>query len=164
MLRVLARDARWPRRGLRPLRPRAPLIPALLALVTFASASACSGAHDVRARYPEPPAPGEARAGLELRFTGSMSNVYVAVNGRLVCAGEHTDRILVTDLPPGNTQVIVAADGEPAEKAFAIDLPAGRVTVVPLAAPPSSNGGGFLVQALVSALVYGAYLALRSAL
>jgi hypothetical protein len=134
---------------------------AALVLVGFLSL-AC--VRDVTARFPGNLRPGEVPAELELRFTSSVSGAHVAVNGTLVVADERTDRIVITDLPPGPTSIIVAVEGEVQEKVFSLNLEAGRRIVVPLATVASGGAGSLIVQTLVSVLVNGAYIALRSLL
>lgn len=133
-----------------------------LALFPLLALTACP--HDVMVRWPEAPIAPEAGATLELRFTDTVSHAQVSVNGRLMVSGERTNVVVISGIPAGNTSVVVAAEGMPMEKAFAVDLQPGQHVVVPLIAPPSQPFFGMVAQAFIGAVVFLGYEAIRSAL
>jgi hypothetical protein len=121
-------------------------------------------AHDVLVRYPVPEGAEAPRAVLELRFTDTVYDANVSVNGKLVVEGVRTTKVVIEDLPAGPTQVVVASSGAPMERAFQVELPPGGRVVVPLVAPAGGSGGAgtIFLQALASVFVYGVYAALHS--
>lgn len=101
-------------------------IPAALAIVLVCGACA----HDVHRRFPAPP---DAPTGtLALHFTEAASSVAVAVNGVLVVGDEHTQHVVIEDVPTGYAEVAIAAG--PGEKQVRVWIDADRVTTVPVGA------------------------------
>jgi hypothetical protein len=96
--------------------------------------TACS--HDVRVRYPAPP---DAPTGtLVLLFGEAAGDVAVAINGQLMCEGEHTDRVTIDNVPVGTAKIVMAANG--ADKQFEMWIDGDHPTTVPLGVPDAGNG------------------------
>jgi len=110
---------------------------------------ACS--HDVRVKYPAPP--GAPTGTLVLLLGQPASDVAVSINGRLVCEGEHTDRVTIDNIPVGTAEVIFAGNG--VDKPFHTWIDDEHPTTVPLGVP--DPGGGFfktLAASILTIVVY----------
>ena len=93
-------------------------------------------AHDVGAHYPSEPT--EPTGTLVLQLTKPASDVTVAVNGVLVVNDEHTGRVVITGVPTGTREIVMAANG--GDKAFNVWIDSTRPTTVPLGVPDDSFG------------------------
>ena len=93
-------------------------------------------AHDVEAHFPSQPT--EPTGTLVLQLTKPASDVTVAINGVLVVDDEHTQRVVVTGVPTGNREVVLAANG--GDKAFNVWIDSARPTTVPLGVADDSYG------------------------
>ena len=108
-------------------------------------------AHDVDARFPSRPE--DPTGTLVLEMNKPASGVTVAVNGVLVVEDEHTERVVITGVPIGTTEVIMAANG--GDRAFKIDVNSERATTVPMGIPDeSASFVKSLAGSLLSILVY----------
>jgi hypothetical protein len=91
--------------------------------------------HDVRVTYPA--APDAPTGTLVLRLTTS-ADVSVAVNGLLVVDGEKTDKVVITNVPIGSNDVVIAANG--GDKAMRVFVTSEQWTTVPMGIPEASSG------------------------
>ena len=108
-------------------------------------------AHVVAAHYPSQPS--EPTGTLVLQLTKPASDVTVAINGVLVVDDEHTGRVVITGVPTGTREVVMAANG--GDKAFNVWIDSTRATTVPLGVP--DEGSGFLKSLFGSVLTIVAY-------
>ncbi|HTL35628.1 MAG TPA: hypothetical protein VL326_21010 [Kofleriaceae bacterium] len=118
-------------------------------LIVGVVAAGC--AHDIAARYPSQPT--EPTGTLVLQLTKAADGVTVAVNGMLVVDDAHTQRVVVTGVPTGQSDVVIAANG--GDKAFHVWIDSSHATTVPLGVP--DEGSGFiksLAGSLLTIVVY----------
>jgi hypothetical protein len=108
-------------------------------------------AHDVEAHYPSQPT--EPTGTLVLQLTKPASDVTVAINGVLVVDDEHTERVVITGVPTGTREIVMAANG--GDKAFNVWIDSTRRTTVPLGVP--DEGSGFLKSLFGSVLTIVVY-------
>jgi len=95
-------------------------------------------ARDVRATYPAPP--GTPTGRLVLLLSRPANNVTVALNGQLVVEDRKTGRVTVDQIPVGNVEVTMSANGS--DKQFRVWVDDAHPTTVPLGVP--EQGMGFL--------------------
>jgi hypothetical protein len=93
-------------------------------------------AQDVRVRFPSPPE--DISGTLVLQLAESASDVSVALNGMLVVDNVHTQRIVISGVPIGTADVVMAANG--VDKEFHVWVGAEHATTVPLGVPDASSG------------------------
>jgi len=108
-------------------------------------------AHDVHVNFPAPP--GAPTGTLVLLMGQPASDVAVSINGLLMLEGAHTERIRIDDVPVGNAEVVVAANGT--DKQFHVWVGDDHPTTVPLGVP--DPGAGFvktLFGTLLTIVVY----------
>lgn len=108
-------------------------------------------AHDVEAHYPSQPT--EPTGTLVLQLTKPADDVTVAINGVLVVDDEHTERIVITGVPTGTREIVMAANG--GDKAFNVWIDSARPTTVPLGV--ADEGSSFiktLAGSLLTIVVY----------
>jgi hypothetical protein len=121
----------------------------LVALVFVFGVSGC--AHDVHIRYPSPP---DTPTGtIVLLLSSAASGVSVAIEGFLVVEDEHTDRIVITNVPIGTQELVMTANG--ASNAMKVWVGGDHATTIPLGIPDATPG--FLktiVGTVVSLLAY----------
>ena len=118
-------------------------------LVLALVAAGC--AHDIEAHYPSQPT--EPTGTLVLQLTKAASDVTVAINGVLVVDDEHTERVVITGVPTGTREIVMAANG--GDKAFNVWIDATRPTTVPLGVP--DEGSGFIKSLFGSVLTIVIY-------
>jgi hypothetical protein len=110
---------------------------------------ACS--HDVQAKFPAPP---NAPVGkLVLLLSRPASNVSVAINGQLVVEDQKTGRVTIEQVPVGNAEITMTANGS--DKQFRVWVDDTYVTTVPLGVP--EQGMGFIktvMGTLISLVAY----------
>ncbi|HEX4453013.1 MAG TPA: hypothetical protein VH143_19195 [Kofleriaceae bacterium] len=116
---------------------------------------ACT-AHDVRVHYPLA-SPDDAGGTLVLLLTQPADDVTVAIDGVLVAANAHTQRLVIDRVPVGTAEVIVAANGE--DKSFKAWIGTDHATTVPLGVPDASMGfiktlAGTLITIVVYSLLH----------
>jgi hypothetical protein len=108
-------------------------------------------ANDVHVKFPAPPS---APVGTLVLLMGEpASNVAVSINGLLMVEDAHTARIRIDDVPVGNAEVVVAANG--IDKQFRVWIGDEHPTTVPLGVP--DPGAGFvktLLGTLLTIVVY----------
>ena len=90
---------------------------------------------------------------LVLLLSQPASDVTVAVNGVLVCESSHTQRVVVTGVPVGTAEVVVAANG--IDKQFHAWVGTDHATTVPLGVPDGTMG--FVKTLLGTVLTLVAY-------
>jgi hypothetical protein len=119
-------------------------------LLALCLAAGCT-AHDMRVRFPAVP---EAPTGtLVLQLAQPASDVSVAIDGVLVVDQAHTQKIVVSDVPVGTREVVMAANG--ADKQLRVWVGGDHATTVPLGVPDA--GVGFaktLLGTLITIVVY----------
>jgi hypothetical protein len=102
---------------------------ALLLLFVFGCAK------DVHARFPAPP---DAPTGtLVLLLSQPATGVSLAINGRLVVEDARTRKIVITSVPTGTSEVILAANG--ADKQMRVWVDDTQTTTIPLGVPDGST-------------------------
>lgn len=126
---------------------------ALLVLIAALVLGGC--AHDVRVNYPAPA--GAPTGTLVLLFSQPASDVNVAINGVLVVEGQHTGRVTIANVPSGNEEVVITANG--ADKAFKTWVDSDHPTTIPLGVPDASTGfwkglAGTLLTVIVYSLLH----------
>jgi len=112
-------------------------------------------AHDVRAGFPAPP--GAPTGTLVLLLSRPANNVTVAINGQLIVEDEKTGRVMIKDIPTGNAEITMSANGS--DKQFRVWVDDTHVTTVPLGVP--EQGMGFLKSVLGTLISLIAYSLLR---
>ncbi len=117
-------------------------------LVVIALLVGCT--HDIRAVYPTEP--GQPTGRLVLILT-QAADVTLSVNGLLVLDGEHTRKITIDNIPTGNAEITLAANG--GDKQFRAWVDSERPTTVPLGVP--SENGSFLKTLAGSLITLVAY-------
>lgn len=121
----------------------------LVLLLVLGCAAGC--AHDVHVRFPAPP---DTPTGtIVLLLSSAASGVSVAIEGFLVVEDEHTERIVITNVPIGTQELVMTANG--ANQAMKLWVGGDHATTVPLGVPDATPG--FLktiVGTLVSLLAY----------
>src|SRR4051812_23497890 len=95
-------------------------------------------ARDIEAHFPSQPT--DPTGTLVLQLTKPASGVTVSINGALVVDDEHTGRVVITGVPVGTDEVILAVNG--GDKAFRVFIDSQRPTTVPLGVP--DEGSGFI--------------------
>jgi hypothetical protein len=105
-------------------------------LVLGIAAALAGCAHDVEARFPSQPT--DPTGTLVLQLTQAASDVTVAINGVLVVDDAHTQRVVITGVPTGTREIVMAANG--GDKAFNVWIDSTRPTTVPLGVPDESSG------------------------
>ena len=96
--------------------------------------AACT--HDVHVRYPAPA--DIPTSTLVLLLSQPATGVTVAVNGILVVEDARTGRIVISNVPTGHDDVVIAANGT--DKAFRAWVESDHPTTVPLGVPQESTG------------------------
>jgi hypothetical protein len=112
-------------------------------------------AHDVRARYPA--APDAPTGTLVLLLSQPAHGVSVALGGLLVVEDAHTRKVVVENVPTGNVEVTLAANGS--DKSFRVWVDDLNPTTVPLGVPGEQVG--FLKSIFASLVTIVAYSLLR---
>jgi hypothetical protein len=102
--------------------------------VLFVLLTAC--AHDVYVKYPA--APDDPTGTVVLLLSQAASDVNVAINGILVVQNAHTDRIVITNAPAGNEDIIITANG--GDKAMRVWVGTDHATTVPMGVPDVTTG------------------------
>ena len=92
-----------------------------------------------------------------LLLTQPADDVTVAINGVLVAANAHTQRLVIDRVPVGTAEVILAANGE--DKQFKAWIGTDHATTVPLGVPDASMGfiktlAGTLITIVVYSLLH----------
>ena len=111
--------------------------------------------HDVRARYPA--APDAPTGTLVILLSQPASGVTVAIGGLLVVEDAHTKKVVIENVPVGNVDVTLAANGS--DKQFRIWIDDAHPTTVPMGVPESSMG--MLKSIFASLISIVAYSMLR---
>jgi hypothetical protein len=93
-------------------------------------------AHDVRANFPA--APGAPTGTLVLLLSRPADHVTVAVNGQLVVEDRKTGRVTIAQIPVGNAEIAMTANGS--DKQFRVWVDDTHVTSVPLGVPEPGMG------------------------
>ncbi len=106
----------------------------LVVMVVIVFIAGC--AHDVHVRYPA--APDEPTGTVVLLMSQAASDVNVAINGILVVEDAHTSRIVISNAPAGNQDIIMTANGS--DKAMRIYIGTDHATTIPLGVPDASSG------------------------
>jgi len=102
--------------------------------------------HDVHAVFPAPP---DAPTGtLVLLLSQPAPDVTVAIGGVLVVERQRTRRVEVTNVPVGNAEVAIVANGS--DKQLRAWIDDTRPTTIPLGVPDAQ--GGF-VKSLLGSLI-----------
>lgn len=103
-------------------------------------------ARDVHVRYPAPP---DTPTGtIVLLLSSAASGVSVAIEGFLVVEGEHTERVVITNVPIGHQEVVMTANG--ANQAMKLWVGGDHATTIPLGVPEPTPG---LLKTVLGALV-----------
>jgi hypothetical protein len=128
--------------------------PSYMRWVLALALAAC--ARDVRVSYPLA-VPADAGGTLVVWLTQPADDVTVAVNGVLVAADAHTQRVVIDRVPLGTADVIVAANGQ--DKSFHTWIGTDHVTTVPLGVPAAGSGffatlAGTLLGIVVCSLLH----------
>ncbi len=123
-----------------------------LILLLFA---ACT-AHDVALHFPIV-TPGMPTGTLVLLMSQPASDVTVAIEGVLITAEAHTQRLVIDGVPVGTVDVIVAANG--GDKEMKVWVGSDHATTVPIGIPDASMGflktlAGTLITILVYSLLH----------
>jgi hypothetical protein len=114
-------------------------------------------AHDVRARYPTLP---DAPTGsVVLLMSDAASDVSVAVNGILVVDGAHTKRIVIDNIPTGNTDIVMTANG--GDKAMRVFVDSDHATTIPMGIGDGGGPTGFLKTIFASIVTMTVYALLH---
>lgn len=124
----------------------------LVALLFWFGISSAGCAHDVHARFPAPP---DTPTGtIVLLLSSAASGVSVAIEGHLVVEDEHTDRVVISNVPIGTQEVVMTANG--ANQAMKLWVGGDHATTVPLGVPADARPGMLetIVGTVVSLLVY----------
>ncbi len=90
---------------------------------------------------------------LVLLLSQPAGDLDVSVNGVLVCENAHTQRVVVTNVPVGTAEVMIAANG--IDKQFHVWIGSDHATTVPLGVPDATIG--FLKTLLGTVLTLVAY-------
>ena len=106
-------------------------------------------AKDVRTRYPSEP--GEPVGSITLVFTTASPDVLVAINGRLVVDGAHTERVRIDGVSTGYAEVSIAVGA--GEKHVKVWVDEGVDTVVPVGAAGGSMLDGLKSMAMSLAAI-----------
>ena len=116
----------------------------LVLLVAIGCAVGC--ARDVHVRFPAPP---DVPTGtIVLLLSSAASGVSVAIEGFLVVEDEHTERVVITNVPVGTQEVVMTANG--ANQAMKLWVGSDHATTVPLGVPDATPG---LLKTIVGTLV-----------
>jgi hypothetical protein len=113
-------------------------------------------AHDLQVHYPIV-VPNQPTGTLVLLMSQPASDVAVAIDGVLVTADAHTQRLVIDGVPVGTAEVIFAANG--GEKEFKAWIGGDHATTVPIGIPDASMGfvktlAGTLITILVYSLLH----------
>ncbi len=118
-------------------------------------------AHDVRIKVPghDPKIVGT----IEVVFTRHAADVAVVVDGALLVRGADTSRIVITGVPAGIVELMVAAGSGAGrvERFVRVDVDIGKTTTIPIAAPDKSMMADMpttLLMVVVGVLLRIAYL------
>ncbi len=107
-------------------------------------AGAC--ARDVHARFPAPP---DVPTGtIVLLLSSAASGVSVAIEGLLVVEDEHTERVVISNVPIGTQEVVMTANG--ANQAMKLWVGGDHATTVPLGVPDPTPG---LLKTIIGTVV-----------
>lgn len=96
----------------------------------------CGCAHDVHSRYPA--APDEPTGTVVLLMSQPADDVNVAIDGVLVVEDAHTGRIVISNAPTGNHDIVMTANG--GEKGMRVWITSDHATVIPIGVPDQSSG------------------------
>jgi hypothetical protein len=113
-------------------------------------------AHDLQVHYPIV-VPNQPTGTLVVLMSQPASDVAVAIDGVLVTADAHTQRLVIDGVPVGTAEVILAANG--GEKEFKAWIGGDHATTVPIGIPDASMGfvktlAGTLITILVYSLLH----------
>ena len=114
-------------------------------------------AHDVRVRYPA--LPEQPTSSVVLRLSDAAQGVSVSVNGILVVEDEHTEKIVIDNVPVGHAEVVLVAGG--GDKAMRVWVDPEHATTIPLGIPDGGGAGGFLKTIFGSVLTMAVYALLN---
>ncbi len=93
-------------------------------------------AHDVHVRFPAPP---DVPTGtIVLLLSTAASGVSVAIEGFLVVEEEHTDRVVITNVPIGTQELVMTANG--VNQGMKLWVGGDHATTVPLGVPDPTPG------------------------
>ena len=116
----------------------------VLLVLVFVALVGC--AHDVHVRFPAPP---DVPTGtIVLLLSSAASGVSVAVEGFLVVEDEHTDRVVITNVPVGTQELVMTANG--ANQAMKLWVGGDHATTVPLGVPDPTPG---LLKTIIGTVV-----------
>ena len=107
------------------------MVRVLLALLVVTGCAA-----DIHAKFATAP-PDMPTGTLVLLLSQPAGDVAVAVNGVLVCDNAHTQRVVVTGIPVGTAEVMLAANG--IDKQFHVWIGSDHATTVPLGVPDGTT-------------------------
>lgn len=96
----------------------------------------CGCAHDVHSRYPA--APDEPTGTVVLLLSQPADDVNVAIDGVLVVEDAHTGRIVISNAPTGNHDIVMTANG--GEKGMHVWITSDHATVIPIGVTDPSSG------------------------
>ncbi|MEO6774284.1 MAG: hypothetical protein ABI467_14910 [Kofleriaceae bacterium] len=127
----------------------------LIAIALVATLAGCA-AEDLHTHYPVA-TPGQPTGTLVLLMSQPASDVTVAVDGVLIAAEGHTQRLVIDGVPCGTVDVILAANG--GDKEFKVWVGGDHATTVPIGIPDASTGfiktlAGTLITVLVYSLLH----------
>jgi len=108
---------------------------ALAVLATLAM----SCAHDMHVKMPKTE-DGAMVGTIEVLFTREADDVTVVVDRKLVARDGHTERIVISNVPTGVVELMVAAGSGPGrvERFMRVEIEPDTTTTVPIAAPDKS--------------------------
>jgi hypothetical protein len=110
----------------------------------------CGGSRSLEVAFPG--APREAKGALRLVFSESVTDLVVAINGRLVVNGAEARTLRVRGLETGYADVAIAAAG--VERQTRVWIESGRTTSLPVASAGPRGSSPLLMGAMsIAALV-----------
>ena len=124
-------------------------------LLVLLSIVGCS--HDVRVRFPA--LPEQPTSSVVLRLSDAAQGVSVAVNGILVVEDEHTEKVVIDNVPVGHAEIVLVANG--GDKAMRVWVGADSATTIPMGVPDGGGAGGFLKTIFASVVTMAIYALLN---
>ncbi len=114
-------------------------------------------AHDVRVRFPA--LPEQPTSSVVLRLSDAAQGVSVAVNGIMVVEDEHTEKIVIDNVPTGHADIVLVANG--GDKAMRVWVDLDHATTIPMGVPDGGGAGGFLKTIFASVVTMAVYALLN---
>ena len=114
-------------------------------------------AQDMRVKYPA--LPEQPTSSVVLLLSDAAQGVSVAVNGVLVLQDAHTERVVIDNVPVGNADIIMTANG--GDKPKRVWVADDHAVTVPMGVPDGGGASGFLKTIFASAITMAVYALLH---